>query len=299
MQRNKMNTQFKQIGLISKPNTKDISETVQSLYKLLKKADVQVLIDPETAHHISLPDEQIMPPSSLANRCDLIMSIGGDGTLLSAARALVNTNVPLLGINLGRLGFLVDISPTEMAVQLKQILEGSFHEEERIILNTQIVRDGHVVHEQSAFNEVAIHRLNSPGLIDIETYVNQRFVNAQRSDGLIIATPTGSTAYALSGGGPLMHPSLNAIVLVPINPHTLSNRPIVVDGNSEINLRFSQRDKHEAQLTCDNLVLPEILEDDLIHIKRHPNKIRLLHPTDHDFFNILRVKLDWSKAPQT
>lgn len=294
-----MNTQFKQIGLISKPDTKDISKTVQSLYKLLKKADVQVLIDPETAHHISLPDEQIMPPSSLANRCDLIMSIGGDGTLLSAARALVNTNVPLLGINLGRLGFLVDISPTEMAVQLKQILEGSFHEEERIILNTQIVRDDHVVHEQSAFNEVAIHRLNSPGLIDIETYVNQRFVNAQRSDGLIIATPTGSTAYALSGGGPLMHPSLNAIVLVPINPHTLSNRPIVVDGNSEINLRFSQRDEHEAQLTCDNLVLPEILEDDLIHIKRHPNKIRLLHPTDHDFFNILRVKLDWSKAPQT
>jgi len=294
-----MNTQFKQIGLISKPDTKDISKTVQSLYKLLKKADVQVFIDPETAHHISLPDEQIMPPSSLANRCDLIMSIGGDGTLLSAARALVNTNVPLLGINLGRLGFLVDISPTEMAVQLKQILEGSFHEEERIILNTQIVRDDHVVHEQSAFNEVAIHRLNSPGLIDIETYVNQRFVNAQRSDGLIIATPTGSTAYALSGGGPLMHPSLNAIVLVPINPHTLSNRPIVVDGNSEINLRFSQRDEHEAQLTCDNLVLPEILEDDLIHIKRHPNKIRLLHPTDHDFFNILRVKLDWSKAPQT
>lgn len=294
-----MNTQFKQIGLISKPDTKDISKTVQSLYKLLKKADVQVFIDPETAHHISLPDEQIMPPSSLANRCDLIMSIGGDGTLLSAARALVNTNVPLLGINLGRLGFLVDISPTEMAVQLKQILEGSFHEEERIILNTQIVRDDHVVHEQSAFNEVAIHRLNSPGLIDIETYVNQRFVNAQRSDGLIIATPTGSTAYALSGGGPLMHPSLNAIVLVPINPHTLSNRPIVVDGNSEINLRFSQRDKHEAQLTCDNLVLPEILEDDLIHIKRHPKKIRLLHPTDHDFFNILRVKLDWSKAPQT
>ncbi len=294
-----MNTQFKQIGLISKPDTKDISKTVQSLYKLLKKADVQVFIDPETAHHISLPDEQIMPPSSLANRCDLIMSIGGDGTLLSAARALVNTNVPLLGINLGRLGFLVDISPTEMAVQLKQILEGSFHEEERIILNTQIVRDDHVVHEQSAFNEVAIHRLNSPGLIYIETYVNQRFVNAQRSDGLIIATPTGSTAYALSGGGPLMHPSLNAIVLVPINPHTLSNRPIVVDGNSEINLRFSQRDEHEAQLTCDNLVLPEILEDDLIHIKRHPNKIRLLHPTDHDFFNILRVKLDWSKAPQT
>lgn len=293
-----MNTQFKRIGLISKPDTTDISTTVQALYKLLKQADISVFIDPETAHHISLPADQVAPASLLAEQCDLIMSIGGDGTLLSAARALVNKNVPLLGINLGRLGFLVDISPEEMAVQIKQILEGKYHEEERIILSAQIIRGDVVIHEQSAFNEVAIHRLKSPGLIDIETYVDHRFVNAQRSDGLIIATPTGSTAYALSGGGPLMHPSLDAIVLVPINPHTLSNRPIVVDGNSEIGIRFSQRDKHKAQLTCDNVILPDILEGDLINIKRHHNKIRLLHPTDHDFFNILRVKLDWSKAPQ-
>lgn len=293
-----MDTQFKQVGLISKPDTSDISTTVQSLYQLLKQADINVCIDHETAHHVSVPAEQVMSMESLAQQCDLIMSIGGDGTLLSAARAIVNTNVPLIGINLGRLGFLVDISPEEMNVQIKQILEGHYHEEERIILNTQIIRNDTVIHEQSAFNEVAIHRLRSPGLIDIETYVDHKFVNSQRSDGLIIATPTGSTAYALSGGGPLMHPSLDAIVLVPINPHTLSNRPIVVDGNSEISIRFSQRDKHKAQLTCDNVVLPGIFEDDLINIKRHDNKIRLLHPTDHDFFNILRVKLGWSKAPQ-
>ena len=293
-----MDTQFKQVGLISKPDTSDISTTVQSLYQLLKQADINVCIDHETAHHVSVPAEQVMSMESLAQQCDLIMSIGGDGTLLSAARAIVNTNVPLIGINLGRLGFLVDISPEEMNVQIKQILEGHYHEEERIILNTQIIRNDEVIHEQSAFNEVALHRLKSPGLIDIETYVDHNFVNSQRSDGLIIATPTGSTAYALSGGGPLMHPSLDAIVLVPINPHTLSNRPIVVDGNSEISIKFSQRDKHKAQLTCDNVVLPSIFEDDLINIKRHDNKIRLLHPTDHDFFNILRVKLGWSKAPQ-
>lgn len=294
-----MNTQFKRIGLISKPNATDISTTVQALYKLLRQADINIVIDPETAHHISLPAEQVMGLDSLAEQCDLIMSIGGDGTLLSAARALVDKKVPLVGINLGRIGFLVDISPEEMNVEIKQILEGKYHEEERIILNTQIIRNNAIIHEQSAFNEVAIHRLKSPGLIDIETYVDHRFVNSQRSDGLIIATPTGSTAYALSGGGPLMHPSLDAIVLVPINPHTLSNRPIVVDGNSEISIRFSQRDKHKAQLTCDNVILPSILEGDLINIKRHRNKIRLLHPTNHDFFNILRVKLDWSKAPQT
>ncbi|MEE4290588.1 MAG: NAD(+) kinase [Cycloclasticus sp.] len=293
-----MDTQFKQVGLISKPDTSDISTTVQSLYQLLKQADINVCIDHETAHHVSVPAEQVMSMESLAQQCDLIMSIGGDGTLLSAARAIVNTNVPLIGINLGRLGFLVDISPEEMKAQIKQILEGHYHEEERIILNTQIIRNDEVIHEQSAFNEVALHRLKSPGLIDIETYVDHNFVNSQRSDGLIIATPTGSTAYALSGGGPLMHPSLDAIVLVPINPHTLSNRPIVVDGNSEISIKFSQRDKHKAQLTCDNVVLPSIFEDDLINIKRHDNKIRLLHPTDHDFFNILRVKLGWSKAPQ-
>lgn len=294
-----MNTLFKRVGLVSKPDAAEITPTIQALCELLKQAGIIVYIDPETAHHISLPSEQIVELDKLAEHCDLIMSVGGDGTLLSSARALVNKNVPLLGINLGRLGFLVDISPEKMAIQLKQVLQGEFHEEERIILETKIIRNDTVIHQQTAFNEVALHRLKSPGLIDIETYVDDKFVNAQRSDGLIIATPTGSTAYALSGGGPLMHPSLDAIVLVPINPHTLSNRPIVVDGKSHIGIKFSQRDKHRAQITCDNVILPDVLEDDFISIKRHDNKIRLLHPTDHDFFNTLRVKLDWSRPPQS
>ncbi|ORU91105.1 MAG: NAD(+) kinase [Cycloclasticus sp. symbiont of Poecilosclerida sp. N] len=293
-----MNTQFKCVGLISKPGAADITDTVQALCELLKQAGIFVYADLETAQHVSLPSEQVIPIGSLAENCDLVMSIGGDGTLLSSARALVNTDVPLIGINRGTLGFLVDISPEKMHIKIKQILEGAFNEEERIILIIQIIRDGQVIQEQPAFNEVALHRLKSPGLIDIETYVDGNFVNSQRSDGLIIATPTGSTAYALSGGGPLMHPSLDAIVMVPINPHTLSNRPLVVDGNSEIGVKFSQRDKHRAQITCDNVILPDVLEGDFINIKRHPNKIRLLHPIDHDFFNTLRAKLGWSRAPQ-
>ena len=293
-----MNTKFKRIGLICKPDATDITPTLLILHKLLKQFGVSVYVDHETARHIEFSSEQIIHIDELAEHCDLVMSIGGDGTLLSAARALVNQQVPLIGINLGRLGFLVDISPEDISSKLKQVLEGQYRKEERIILNTQIIRDQTVIHEQSAFNEVALHRLKSPGLIDIETYVDDKFVNAQRSDGLIIATPTGSTAYALSGGGPLMHPSLDAMVLVPINPHTLSNRPIVVDGKSLIGIRFSQRDKHRAQLTCDNVILPDLLEEDFINIRRFDNKISLLHPTDHDFFNILRAKLGWSRSPQ-
>jgi NAD+ kinase len=294
-----MNTVFKKIGLISKPDSPEISSTVQGLSDLLIQLGVTVYYDPETAQHISDTNDKTLATNELVDCCDLIMSIGGDGTLLSSARSLVNKSVPLVGINLGRLGFLVDISPDEMHIKIKQILEGAYHEEERIILDATIIRDERVICNQAAFNEVALHRLKSPGLIDIETYVDDKLLNSQRSDGLIIATPTGSTAYALSGGGPLMHPSLDAIVLVPINPHTLTNRPIVVDGKSHVGVKFSQRDKHKAQLTCDNVILPEILEGDFISIKRHANTIRLLHPTDHDFFKTLRVKLDWSRTPQS
>jgi NAD+ kinase len=292
-----MSITFKNIGLISKPDTSDISDTVNTLCDLLTDMGLNLYADHQTASHRVFDKDRIKDISTIAKHCDLIMSIGGDGTLLSAARALVNENIPLLGINLGRLGFLVDISPSEMTVKLKEILAGNYHEEDRIILNAQIVRDEQIIHEQTAFNEVAIHRSNSPNLIEIETLINGKFLNAHRSDGLIIATPTGSTAYALSCSGPIMEPSLDALVLVPINPHTLSNRPIVIDGKSAITVCVSQREKQQSQITCDNVILPLISEGDVIRIQQHPKKIRLLHPIDHDFFDILRKKLDWSRTP--
>ncbi|ORU90037.1 MAG: NAD(+) kinase [Cycloclasticus sp. symbiont of Poecilosclerida sp. M] len=292
-----MKQAFKTIGLISKPKANDIRQTTRALCQFLAEQGLNILVDPETAKHTETLSDQICDIETLAKRSDLIISVGGDGTLLSAARSLVNTDIPLIGVNLGTLGFLVDVSPDDMNNKIKEILDGHFHAEERVILNAQIFRQDELIFQQSAFNEVAIHRLQSPGLIEIETFVDKKFLNTQRSDGLIIATPTGSTAYALSGGGPLMHPSLNALVLVPINPHTLSNRPIVVDGNSTIDISFSQRDKHEAQLTCDNVILPTIREGDRVSIKQHDKKIRLLHPKDHDFFEILRAKLNWSTSP--
>jgi NAD+ kinase len=183
-----------------------------------------------------------------------------------------------------------------MDEKLQEILNGKFHSEERIILEAKLIRDGNVVHQLSAFNEVVLHRSQTSGMIEIDTAVNGIHLNSQRSDGLIVSTPTGSTAYALSGGGPLMHPSLDALVLVPISPHTLTNRPIVLNGKSTIDIQFGQRSHHHAQVSCDNVLMPPLIKGDTVNIKRHKKRVQLLHPTEHDFFGILRAKLDWSRT---
>lgn len=291
-----MNTTFKKIGLICKPNSAEIAPTIKDLYRFLISLKLEVFIDLEAAKYIEA-GEHSYDHQTLVQKSDLIISIGGDGTLLGAARALVNSKVPLIGINLGRIGFLVDISPDEMKLGIKAILTGHYHEEKRIILNAKVYRDGELIHQQSAFNDVVLHRTQSAGVIEIDTSVDGVLLNSQRADGLIIATPTGSTAYALSGGGPLMHPSLNALVLVPINPHTLSNRPIVIDGNSRVDLRSTQRNQHQAHLSCDNVALPTVNDGDTVSIQQHDEKIHLLHPPGHDFFEILREKLNWSRTP--
>jgi len=291
-----MNKEFKKIGLICKPDAPEIAQTIQSVHSFLNEMNLSIYIDAESAKYIAAANENILNQQALVEQSDLIISIGGDGTLLGAARALVNSNVPLIGINLGRLGFLVDISPDEMQRQIKEILNGHYHEEKRIILSAKVIRKGELIYQQSAFNDVVIHRAQSPGVIEIDTSVDGVLLNSQRSDGLIIATPTGSTAYSLSGGGPLMQPSMNALILVPVNPHTLSNRPIVIDGDSKVDISFSQRNYHQAQLSCDNILAPTILEGDTVSIQRHEQRIHLLHPPEHNFFEILRVKLNWGRT---
>lgn len=288
---------FNKVGLICKPEASAISTTIEKLGSFLNNLNLNIFVDAEAAKYIPTAEDHIFRHDEIAQHCDLMISIGGDGTLLTAARALVGTNVPLVGINLGRLGFLVDISPNEMTKKIQDILNGEFHSEERIILEARLVRNGKIVHQQSAFNEVVIHRSHSAGMIEIDTAVNNTHLNSQRSDGLIVSTPTGSTAYALSGGGPLMHPSMDAIVLVPISPHTLTNRPIVLDGSSTIDIKFNQRSHHHAQVSCDNVLMPPLIEGDIVNIKRHTKRIQLLHPTGHDFFEILRAKLNWSRTP--
>jgi NAD+ kinase len=289
-----MHSQFKTLGIIGKPSDPSITETLATLLRFLKQYHYSIVVADNTAQFIGDVEIKAYPPEQLAQQCDLMIAIGGDGTFLAAARIACLNNIPLIGINLGKVGFLVDISPREMCAKLKQILAGEYTEEHRYLLRTKIIRAEQIIHEEISLNEVVVHRWVTPSMIKIVTHINGRFLNSQRSDGLIVSTPTGSTAYSLSAGGPILHPSLNALVLVPLNPHTLSNRPIVLDDNAEIEISFSQTSQINAQVTCDHLEIPDVLMSDRILIKKDPTPVKILHPLGHDFFQTLRKKLHWS-----
>ncbi|MFZ2312676.1 MAG: NAD(+) kinase [Methylobacter sp.] len=294
-----MQTPFKTIGIIGKPSDPSIAGTLSVLYTYLQQHQYAVIVDDDSARFI--PDQPVKSCSTgkMGQHCDLVIAVGGDGTFLSAARAIVEYNIPLIGINLGRLGFLVDISPNELPDTLHRMLQGHYTEEKRYLLRTKIIRNEQIIHEETAVNEVVIHRWVTPSMIEIITKIDNVFLNSQRSDGLIISTPTGSTAYSLSAGGPILYPSLNALVLVPLNPHTLSNRPIVIADSAEIEISFCQTKQINALVTCDHIEIPEVLISDKILIKKEPKPIRILHPEGHDFFQILRKKLNWSSGYHT
>jgi NAD+ kinase len=290
-----MSRPFQNIGIIGKPSDVGIFETIRRVCVYLIGENYRVFIADNSAAFVEDLTVVVCDSNQLGERCDVVIALGGDGTFLAAARAIVKHNVPLIGVNLGRLGFLVDISPSALPETLAQMLEGNFSLEERYLLRAKIVRDDNVIHEETAVNEVAIHRWITPSMIEIVTKIDGVFLNSQRSDGLIIATPTGSTAYSLSAGGPILYPSLPALVLVPLNPHTLSNRPIVIHDNAEIEISFCQNKQQiNALVTCDHIEIPDVLISDKVLINKEPQPIQILHPRGHDFFEILRNKLNWS-----
>ncbi|MDA1343208.1 MAG: NAD(+) kinase [Proteobacteria bacterium] len=288
-----MHTSFKTIGILGKPSDPSIASTLAVLYGYLKQ-HYRVIVTTESAKYIDDTSVDCCTIEQLGQRCDLVIAVGGDGTFLSAVRVTAHYDVPIIGVNLGRLGFLVDISPNELPNKLHRMLQGHYVEEKRSLLQAKVIRDNQVINEETAVNEVAIHRWVTPSMIEIVTKINNVFLNSQRSDGLIVSTPTGSTAYSLSAGGPILHPSLNALVLVPLNPHTLSNRPIVIDDSAEIEISFCQTKQINALVTCDHIEIPDVLISDKILITKYPKPIRILHPEGHDFFQILRSKLNWS-----
>jgi NAD+ kinase len=294
-----MQTPFNTIGIIGKPSDPSITETLSVLYDYLKQKLYRVIVAQNSVQFIQDKAPESCSIHNIGQHCDLVIAVGGDGTFLSVARAIAKYDIPLIGINLGKLGFLVDISPNELPDKLHSILQGHYTEEKRYLLRTTIIRDGQVIHEETAVNEVAIHRWVTPSMIEIITKIDNVFLNSQRSDGLIISTPTGSTAYSLSAGGPILHPALNALVLVPLNPHTLSNRPIVIDDSAEIEISFCQTKQINALVTCDQIEISDVLISDKILIKKDPKPIRILHPEGHDFFQILRNKLNWSSSYAT
>jgi NAD+ kinase len=292
-----LKTSFQKIGLISKRCNEQIADTLQSLYQFLFEQHKSVVIESETAasngiHHIPTVLE-----SQFGYDCDLIIVVGGDGSLLTAAHNAVNFNVPMIGINRGRLGFLTDINPAEFQQKLLAVFKGDYWEEERFLLTLHLCtrNNKQVLATDHAVNDVVLKQGSIPHMLEFEIYINHQFVCKELSDGLIIATPTGSTAYALSGGGPILHPQLNAIVLMPMFSHTLSSRPIVVDGESEISILLTKNNKEAATLRCDgqNMLNPTFEHN--IKIKKKQQPLRLIHPKDYDYFETLRTKLGWGR----
>ena len=286
---------FSTIGVIAKPHAASVQKTLQSLIKFLMRRNCNILLDEQ------IPDDLVNGNIEKANReeigklCNLVIVVGGDGTILNAARSLAHEQVPLLGINVGRLGFLADILPDDLETSLDEVLTGSYREEQRFLLEMQVLRDNNIIFENDALNDVVVHIRNVARMMEFEIQINDVFVNHQRADGIVISTPTGSTAYSLSSGGPILHATLDAITLVPVSPHTLSSRPLVVNSNSKIDILVCDTKEGIAQATCDGHISIDLQIGDHIKIQRKADTITLLHPKHYDYFEILRAKLHWNK----
>ena len=292
-----MNSMFSKIGIIGKPCDPKVKTTLRTLADHLSSHGLEVVAEVRANELLDNGVDAAYPLETLGEQCDLVIVVGGDGTFLGAARALAASGVPLLGVNVGRLGFLVDISPDALLDAVDRIFTGDFDEEYRFLLSACIGPSPQQDTQSPALNDVVLHKWNTPRMVEFETYIDGRFVNAQRSDGLIVSTPTGSTAYALSGGGPLLHPSLNALLIVPICPHTLSNRPIVVNGDSRIEIRICGGDHAHVRISCDGQNDREIGDGEQLYIHKSTHPVRLLHPKGHDHYKILRAKLGWAGHP--
>lgn len=290
---------FKTIGLIGKYDDPSVGDAVKTLTTHIQSHGLQVLIDEGTAEMAPGPNWEIVSRKAIGERCDLAVVVGGDGTLLNAARSLARYDVPLAGINLGHLGFLTDISPQHMTECIDQILQGDYSMDERFLLHCTVLREGETISESEAFNDVVVHKWNVARMIELETHINGQLVNKLRSDGLIVSTPTGSTAYALSAGGPILHPRLNAIVVVPVCPHTMSNRPLVIDGDNEVEIVVCNHKRDHAQATCDGQITFALTAGDRIRVRRKERPIRLIHPAQHDHYQLLRAKLGWAETPKS
>jgi len=290
-----MSTAFQTIGLFGKYQDPTVGSVINELTEYLYSRGIRVLLDEATASGIAEPLAPSLPHGEIEQEIDLAVIVGGDGTMLHMARALSPFEVPVLGVNLGRLGFLTDIPADSMQLELERILQGDFESEERFLLYAEIMRGGKIVYSCNALNDVIIGKGELSRLIEFETLVNGEFVNSMRADGIIVATPTGSTAYALSAGGPIIAPTLDAILLAPICPHTLSARPIVIGNDSitEINITGSRH--HAAHITFDGQVNYSLDQNDRIYVRRAETPIHLVHPSNRNHFEVLRQKLRWGE----
>jgi NAD+ kinase len=288
--------QFNKVALIGIHTNPEVSETVFNLHQMLSN-DVMVIVEEETATMLSSSKAmKTMSLSGLANTCDLAIIIGGDGNFLNVARNLSNfSEIPMIGINKGKLGFLTDISPFEIETRLLAVLRGEYSIEERFMITAQIHCDNEFAGKACAFNEIMIAAGQKSRLFELDIHIDGKHAFSQRSDGIIVATPTGSTAHALSAGGPIMYPSLDAISLVPMFSHSLNSRPIVINANSVIDVRVGEYNHPEPLLSFDGHSHLNLKPNSVVSIRKCNKRVKVLHPLDYDYYKSLRTKLHWSK----
>ena len=288
-----MSKSFKTVALIGKYKSPEIAEPLLELARYLEARGVDVMIDRLTASHIGDCRYPALPLEELGARADLAVVLGGDGTMLNIARTFAPFSVALVGVNQGRLGFLTDISLDTMFETIGAILEGKYVVEDRMLLSAEIYSGSEAVFDVLAFNDVVVSKGVRGSMIEFEVHINGEPIYTQRSDGLIVATPTGSTAYALSAGGPILHPALRVMSLVPVCPHTLSNRPIVISSDSTVEIVVHSADDPRAHFDSHSHF--ELQEGDRIRIRRYAHDISLLHPVGHSYYAMLRQKLKWNR----
>jgi NAD+ kinase len=288
-----MKRTFRTVGIFGKYQDQSVGAAVRQLGMFLSQRGLTVLTDELTARSLPEPVGQSLPVQELGKKIDMAVVIGGDGTLLHVARNLADFDVPIIGINQGRLGFLTDIPVATMERDVARILDGQSEIEPRLLLHAEVLRAGKVVQAGPAFNDIILSKGESGRLIEYETYIGGEFVNSARGDGIIVASPTGSTAYAMSSGGPILQPTLEALALVPICPHTLSNRPIVVSADSVIELVLLGPTNGRPQVTFDGQSNVALEDGDRVKVRRDKRRVQLLHPAGRNHYDTLREKLHW------
>lgn len=289
-----MATAFKSIGLYGRVRNPGVAATLQAVIQYITSLNYPLVVETETAEPLRDATLKTVESTELHKHCDLLIVVGGDGSLLHASHCVIKGNIPVLGINRGRLGFLTDIHPADLS-KIKTILEGDYRLEKRFLLSAKAEHHGKSLGECNALNEIALIPNSVPHMHEFEIYIDQQFVCSQDSDGLIIATPTGSTAYALSGGGPILHPNLNAMVVVPMFPHTLSLRPIVINGDSEVSIVVTPNNSSTPRLTADSQTFIDTPPGSRITITKQSEHLHLVHPLDYDYYETLRSKLHWGQ----
>lgn len=287
-----MTSTFETVAVFGRHSDPRVAEPMTAIAGFLAERGIEVLV----AENVDLEIAgRRMAEDELAASADLVIAVGGDGTMLYATRLAIGHSVPLLGINRGRLGFLTDVTPEAMLSSVEAVLDGDYSRETRLLLQTELHRPDGSHLSDMALNDVVLARRETGRMVDFETWVDNRYVNTHSGDGLIVATPTGSTAYALSCGGPIVQPDLDAMVLVPVCPHTLSDRPIVIPAASEVQVRLFERPETRGEVTCDGYPLGPLEDGDKLLVRAADHRITLIHPPGHDYYEILRSKLNWGR----